>query len=270
MRTAGNSVFISERERPEVRVKDEMIVPGRHLGKECYKNQIWIRKADLRGTTRIAQEAFAGCTNLRLVRFKILKMLGRYTFSGCVRLKEIEFPESLEQMGAGAFMNNKRLESVWFQNGRGMEELPPMAFGGCSALSDVQLPKRLRSIGRRAFYKCEKLNGMELPLQLKYIGTEAFYGCNIEELELPEGLLEIGEGAFRKCRRLEYVYLPDTLRRIGKWTFHGCTRLAVLEARHDPEEIGEWITNKGCIIRCPKGSRMEAYARSYGMTVEYV
>ena len=55
MRTAGNSVFISERERPEVRVKDEMIVPGRHLGKECYKNQIWIRKADLRGTTRIAQ-----------------------------------------------------------------------------------------------------------------------------------------------------------------------------------------------------------------------
>ena len=70
MRTAGNSVFISERERPEVRVKDKMIVPGRHLGKECYKNQIWIRKADLRGTTRIAQEAFAGCTNLRLVRFK--------------------------------------------------------------------------------------------------------------------------------------------------------------------------------------------------------
>ena len=145
-----------------------------------------------------------------------------------------------------------------------------MGLGGCSALSDVQLPKRLRSIGRRAFYKCEKLNGMELPLQLKYIGAEAFYGCNIEELELPEGLLEIGEGAFRKCRRLEYVYLPDTLRRIGKWTFHGCTRLAVLEARHDPEEIGEWITNKGCIIRCPKGSRMEAYARSYGMTVEYV
>ena len=56
--------------------------------------------ADLRGTTRIAQEAFAGCTNLRLVQFKILKMLGRYAFSGCVRLKEIEFPESLEQMGA--------------------------------------------------------------------------------------------------------------------------------------------------------------------------
>ena len=65
------------------------------------------------------------------------------------------------------------------------------------------------------------------------------------------------------------MYLPDTLKKIGKWTFHGCTRLAVLETRHDPEEIGEWITNKGCVIRCPRGSRMEAYARNYGMTVEY-
>ena len=104
-------------------------------------------------------------------------------------------------MGAGAFMNNKRLESVWFQNGRGMEELPPMAFSGCSALSDVQLPKRLRSIGRRAFYKCEKLNGMELPLQLKYIGAEAFYGLQYRRAGAAGGAAGDWRGGIPKVQK---------------------------------------------------------------------
>ena len=80
----------------------------------------------------------------------------------------------------------------------------------------------------------------------------------------------IGEGAFRKCRNLEYVYVPDTVRKIGKWVFHGCENLKVRESNHDPDEVGEWITNKLCTIRCPKGSRMEEDARNYGVKVEYL
>lgn len=37
-------------------------------------------------------------------------------------------------------------------------------------------------------------------------------------------------------------------RRIEKWVFHGCARLQVLEIRHDPEYIGEWIINKAARI----------------------
>ena len=57
---------------------------------------------------------------------------------------------------------------------------------------------------------------------------------------------------------------------IGKWAFHGCGRLKKLEIHHDPEEVGEWITNKNCTIVCPKGSKMEAYAKSYEVNVEYL
>ena len=105
---------------------------------------------------------------------------------------------------------------------------------------------------------------------MRELGAESFYQCGLRELELPEGLLAIGEGAFRKCRNLEYAYVPDTVRKIGKWVFHGCQNLKVLEINHDPDEIGEWITNKLCTIRCPKGSRMEEYARDCGVNVEYL
>ena len=142
-------------------------------------------------------------------------------------------------------------------------------FSGCTSLKDVRLPKNLQVLGRRAFYQCRDLEEIELPIRLRVLGKECFYGCGLRELELPEGLEEIEEGAFRKCKNLEYVYLPDSLRKIGKWVFHGCPRLKVVEINHDPDEIGEWITNKCCVIRCPKGSRMEEYARNYGIQVEY-
>lgn len=249
--------------------KGFLTVKEPQIGTGKFKNQIVIRSADLRNVTEVSQEAFANCGNLRDVKFWNIKLISRYSFANCARLKELDFPAGLTQMGIGAFMADKRLEAVRFHRDSSLTALPNLAFSECEALKTVLFPKGLQSIGRRAFYKCGSLNDAELPLSLKVIGAEAFYGCALEELELPEGLLEIGEGAYRKCRNLEYVYLPDTLKKIGKWTFHGCTRLAVLETRHDPEEIGEWITNKGCVIRCPRGSRMEAYARNYGMTVEY-
>ena len=61
---------------------------------------------------------------------------------------------------------------------------------------------------------------------------------------------------------LTEVKLPESIRRIEKWVFHGCARLQVLEIRHDPEYIGEWIINKAARIRCYRGSKVAAYCRS--------
>lgn len=64
--------------------------------------------------------------------------------------------------------------------------------------------------------------------------------------------------------------LPESIRRIEKWVFHGCARLQVLEIRHDPEYIGEWIINKAARIRCYRGSKVDAYCQESGFTVEYI
>ena len=129
---------------------------------------------------------------------------------------------------------------------------------------------RAERFGAEAFYKCEELTRVRLPDTLRKIGKRGFYQCGLEELHLPEHLEYIGESAFLKCKKLEYVRVPESVRMIGKWAFHGCGRLKKLEIHHDPEEVGEWITNKNCTIVCPKGSKMEAYAKSYEVNVEYL
>lgn len=238
-------------------------IPGRMLQNCC-----GLRSADLREAERVGPYAFSGCTRLRKIWLDKLQSLDANTFAGCSYLEEVVFPDCLETVGPRAFQDNKRMIRAVFPRACRLKHLSSECFSGCEALEAIQLPGKVEEIGRRAFYKCIRLREIELPYTLKKIGKEGFYQCGFQELELPEGLLEIGEGAFRKCKELEYIYLPDSLRKIGKWAFHGCSRLSVLEINHDPEEIGEWITNKNCTIRCPRGSRMEAYAESYGVRVE--
>ena len=109
-----------------------------------------------------------------------------------------------------------------------------------------------------------------MPGTLKRIGSKGFYQCGFQNVTLPDGLEYIGDSAFLKCKQLEYITIPESVHTIEKWAFHGCNHLRVLEIHHDPENVGEWITNKNCTIRCHKGSKMEAYARQYGMEIEHL
>ena len=111
---------------------------------------------------------------------------------------------------------------------------------------------------------------MTLPDTLQKIGGRGFYQCGFERIELPKQLRYIGESAFLKCKKLKFVRIPESVSYIGKWAFHGCNDLKVLEIHHDPEEIGEWVTNKNCTIRCLRGSKMEKYAKEYGVHLEFI
>lgn len=211
------------------------------------KNTIKIRKADLRAFYVIGEQAFYGCTSVREVKFQRLLKIQKEAFSGCVNLNKIIFPRSLREIGKKAFLECKRLQSVEFRE-----------------------PSKCKEIPERAFYKCAALERIILPKGLKSIGREGFYRCAIESIELPEELESIEESAFLKCKMLRQVRIPDSVEEIGKWAFHGCNNLEVVEFHHTPRVLGEWITNKSCVIRCPQGSRIEAYAHKYGMTVEYL
>ena len=234
------------------------------------KNNPRLQAADLCRAISVKEEAFMNCDALRTVRLEQVRTLERRAFCHCRRLEEIVFPQVLERLDLQTFADNIRLKRAVFRKESPLTVLGNEAFSGCAALQKLQLPSKLVKIGRLTFYKCVSLEEIEFPITLRELGPESFYQCGLRELELPEGLLVLGEGAFRKCRNLEYVYVPDTVRKIGKWVFHGCENLKVLEINHDPDEVGEWITNKLCTIRCPKGSRMEEYARNYGVKVEYL
>lgn len=169
-----------------------------------------------------------------------------------------------------AFREDRRLEKILFTKNCKVEWIGKDAFSECVLLPGILLPPKVTVIGDRAFWRCKELKKIRFPEGLKRIGKEAFYFCGLESLELPESLEILDEKAFFKCTQLTEVRLPTHIRRIEKWVFHGCSRLQVLEIRHDPEYIGEWIINKAARIRCYRGSKVDAYCQEAGFTVEYL
>ncbi len=261
---------VCDRERARSEIKEQYILDPQFniLGEKALKNNIKVKEVVLPSVQIISKEAFCSCSALRKSSTPKVVIIKEWAFANCSNLRETDFPPCLKEMRMGAFYKCKRIKEVDLGSNLSIKEIPKMTFAECRQLERLVLPVPLKEIHEMAFYKCESLRKVQLPKQLKSIGEKAFYQCGLETLILPEVLEEIGSSAFLKCKKLEYIKIPDSVKRIGKWAFHGCSKLKVLEIGHDPEEIGEWITNKNCIIRCPKGSRMEQYAKEHGMEIE--
>ncbi len=119
---------------------------------------------------------------------------------GCLQLKTLTLPASLEQTGYGAFKE-------------------------CTALTSITLPTSLTEVGDRAFEDCYLLNNITWNENLQRIGDRAFYGCNsLPQVTIPEGVEEIGVAAFMGCTYMENVELPASLRTVGDNAFANNTR----------------------------------------------
>ena len=132
-----------------------------------------------------------------------LKRIGRGAFRGCDKLRELEIPASVEEIGEGCFGEVRHLQVV----------------ASCSSLSRVTFASGSA---------------------LKRIGKEAFRGCDkLLELEIPAGVEEIGEGWF-SCSSLSRVTFASgsALKRIGKEAFSWCKELRELEISASIEICG--------------------------------
>lgn len=88
------------------------------------------------------------------------------------KLENINFPNSVKSIGAGAFY-------------------------GCSSLVDIIFPADLELINSNAFYGCSSLKEIVIPNKVQIIDKYAFQNCsNVTEIVLGEGLEIINDYAF--------------------------------------------------------------------------
>lgn len=114
--------------------------------------------------TDIPPRAFKGCINLNNVFMgkKTTISIGESAYEGCVSLKRLYLPDSLQ------IISDK-------------------AFKGCTGISSIFLPNSVKFVGREAFAGCSSVKTIRL-FAPEYIAPDAFAGINPELVMLPEGL----------------------------------------------------------------------------------
>jgi len=142
-----------------------------------------------------------------------------YDIGNCEKITYVELPDSVVEIGDGAFGGWTSLTEVKLSSK--LEKLGRGAFAGCP-IESITLPENLTNIDDYAFSNCN-LTKINLPENLTYIGAYAFQkNENLKSIEIPQNVSYIGEGAFQDCYKLKSVKLPDQLQEIGNGMFINC------------------------------------------------
>ena len=88
--------------------------------------------------------------------------IGEDALSSCSKLTSVKFPESVKQIGFGAFQNSG-LTSVTLPIG--VTEIEFALFAGCRELTSITLPAGITKIGDVSFHNCEKLKDVTARMQ---------------------------------------------------------------------------------------------------------
>lgn len=120
-----------------------------------------------------------------------------------------------------------------------VETIGDWAFAGCIGLTEIKLPEKVTSIGEGAFHGCKNLTSIDMPAELLEIGDYAFYACSkLASIEFPAKLTSIGKAAFFECQALTQVVFPASITAIGEQAFYKCNYLTLVDMSATSAETG--------------------------------
>ena len=175
--------------------------------------------------------------------------------------ENVTIPETVFEIGAGAFENNTSLRSVKLHDK--VYAIGDRAFYGCTSLSTVSGGNNVGRVGDLAFRYAPYLekstdkylmlgntllwyNGtsdsVSIPVRCTAVASYAFARCSyLKSFTANEGLISIGTGAFYACGALSEVNIPSTVSEIGAYAFDGTPYL---------ENAGEYaVSGDGVLVR---------------------
>lgn len=138
-----------------------------------------------------------------------VSVIGENVFQN-LAIRSVTIPNSVQEIGAEAFMNCKNLKSVTFS--KELTSIGERAFYGCSSLTDIVIPEGVVTIKNGVFQNCTALTSVVFSEGIKSIDDHAFDGCvRLSTLSFPDSLQTIGKCAFQNCISLTDVLIPDDL-----------------------------------------------------------
>ena len=172
------------------------------------------------GITGIGAWVFDECKNLESINMPdSVTEIGEGAFYQCTALEKVVLSSALTVVPRHAFTGCEKLESICIPDS--VTEIGEWAFCNCTAMEKVVFSESLATIRRMAFGGCSKISSISLPDSVKVIEGEAFYRCNgLKKLSLSKNLISIGIDAFYDTS-LSTVYIPGDHVYVDETAFTG-------------------------------------------------
>ncbi len=153
-------------------------------------------------------------------------------------IKTVILPNTITEIGLGAFKNCKDLTSV--DLGGSVKSIKTGAFNLCTSLKSVNNCNSVENIESDAFYKTPWIDNQ--PDGVVYIG-KALYRYNGSmpsntSITIKDGTTQICENAFTDYSKLVAVKIPNTVTRIERHAFYKCINLASISIPQSVESVG--------------------------------
>lgn len=216
------------------------------------------------GIKLLMNRMFLNCTALTSITLPSTLARVNSAFIGCSGLTEITFPETVVEIGSLAdctglttlsipsnvnvndfFCTNcTALTSVNFKGNVGTR-ISSTSFSGCAALTSVNIPTGVVTIGNNSFDGCASLAQLTMPEPLATIGEYAFRNSGLTGITFQRNLTIIGKYAFDGCKDLVSINFPANVTEIKEYTFNDCVKLKNIELPNGLIYIKDYAFN-GC------------------------
>ncbi len=236
----------------------------------------------------VGEGAFYNCTALKeVIVSKYVSYIGAFAFEGTPYLSsakdeflvlgngilvdvnstasKLTVPDSVKQIGAGAFYNNKTIKTVTIPET--VTAVGMRAFAGCTILESAVLPQSLVLLDKEAFYGCTALKKALIPAGVTLVGDSVFFGCSALQSAQVMSKAPLGNGIFANCTGLEYVILSEGVDSIGEYAFYNCSKLKEMSVPPSVTQVHDtaFTGAGGFSVWCKDNSYVEQYCASNGI-----
>ena len=198
------------------------------------------------------------------------KVIANAVFINNSKLREIELPEGIIEIGDNCFENCTALKKINIKEG--LKRIGINAFAH-SGLEEVKLPESIIEIGNGAFNNCKDLYDINLPSEIESIAGYSLentkylnnikpdeYGCKYVDnilltsennessiIRIKAGTRLIAEQVFENRKDIEEIYIPKSVEIICSEAFFLCSNLRKVDFEDDIKlkEIN-YFTFVGC------------------------
>ena len=167
--------------------------------------------------------------------------------SGCFEKSAVEcvsLPESVQIIGAAAFMNCTKLSTVILPEK--MDEIRSKAFENCTSLIHIVLPYGNLFRNCQDVFLNAGLESVEFRGGIEILAPNTFAGTKLKEMVLPSGVREIEMGALA-CPELEVLVLNKDLETIHSGAFETNGKLTEIVIPASVTTVSEFAF-RGCTV----------------------